>query len=97
MDERLRLAVGAGVAELPHAYGPPQVRGLIRQESRDFCVSEKLSFDLEGEGEHVYLLVRKTGGRPTGLAIFAVAGGLSAALNSYFRGPRFSGSPRSPA
>jgi tRNA pseudouridine13 synthase len=61
MDERRRLAVGAGVAELPHAYGPPQVRGLIRLESRDFCVSEKLSFDLEGEGEHLYLLVRKTG------------------------------------
>jgi tRNA pseudouridine13 synthase len=61
MDERLRLAVGAGVAELPHAYGPPQVRGLIRQESRDFCVSEELSFDLEGGGEHLYLLVRKTG------------------------------------
>ncbi|HLT63072.1 MAG TPA: tRNA pseudouridine(13) synthase TruD [Pseudohongiella sp.] len=33
----------------------------FKQESADFCVDEELGFECSGEGEHVWVLVRKTG------------------------------------
>ncbi len=42
-------------------YGKPLSRATIRQTPEDFRVSEIPSFLPEGEGEHVFLLIRKTG------------------------------------
>lgn len=43
------------------AYPEPLGHGLIKQSPEDFKVDEELSFPLTGEGEHVYLKIRKTG------------------------------------
>jgi len=59
-EERERLGRGADFASLPRAFGPPLVRGLIRQRPEDFVVAEQLAFRPTGEGEHLYLLVRKS-------------------------------------
>ncbi len=48
-------------SSLPYAYGEPLVTGLIRQQPQDFLVEEILGFEPEGEGEHVFLLIEKTG------------------------------------
>lgn len=45
----------------PYAYGGPSGTGKIRTESKDFVVNEMLSFEPAGEGEHVFLLIEKTG------------------------------------
>lgn len=45
----------------PHAYGGPSGTGKIRTNPEDFIVDEALSFEPSGEGEHVFLLIRKTG------------------------------------
>ncbi|QEQ95734.1 tRNA pseudouridine(13) synthase TruD [Neptunomonas concharum] len=42
-------------------YGKPVSRAIIRHTPEDFRVSEIPSFLPEGEGEHVFLLIRKTG------------------------------------
>ena len=44
---------------LPHAYGQPVVSGVIRFVPEDFTVEETLSFELTGQGEHVYLNIEK--------------------------------------
>lgn len=44
---------------LPHAYGDPAVSGVIRHQPEDFVVEETLSFELTGQGEHVYLFIEK--------------------------------------
>ncbi len=49
------------VPELPHALGGPPLRGALRQAPQDFQVDEVLGFEPDGAGEHVLLLVRKTG------------------------------------
>lgn len=49
------------VGELPHAYGAPPVRGVIRREPDDFRVDEELGFTPSGAGEHVLLHIRKRG------------------------------------
>ncbi|MGI9341680.1 MAG: tRNA pseudouridine(13) synthase TruD [Gammaproteobacteria bacterium] len=59
--ERERLARAADADRLPRAFGRPLVRGAIRSEAEDFVVDEQLSFVLSGEGEHLYLHVRKSG------------------------------------
>ncbi|MFT4939560.1 MAG: tRNA pseudouridine13 synthase [Paraglaciecola sp.] len=38
---------------------PPSHTGLIKSRPQDFIVREKLGYDLLGEGEHIYLWVRK--------------------------------------
>lgn len=43
----------------PYFNDIPQAFGKIRQQSSDFDVTEKLSFELTGEGEHLYLFVEK--------------------------------------
>ncbi len=46
---------------LPRAATAPAVSGVIRRRPQDFAVVEQLPFELSGEGEHLYLRVRKTG------------------------------------
>jgi len=59
--ERERLKKGANLVGLPRALGPPPVRGTLRSRPDDFLVDEELAFPLTGEGEHLYLRLRKTG------------------------------------
>ena len=42
-----------------YAYGQPQTCGVLKSQLADFQVEETLSFELSGEGEHLYLQVRK--------------------------------------
>lgn len=39
----------------------PMLRADFKQQASDFCVDEELGFDCTGAGEHVWLLIRKTG------------------------------------
>ena len=45
----------------PYVYGQPSGSGKIRSYPEDFIVTEHLSFEPSGLGEHVFLLVKKTG------------------------------------
>lgn len=49
------------VDELPYAHGRPACRGRIRCAPGDFIVIEELGWQPDGNGEHVFLYVRKTG------------------------------------
>ena len=44
---------------LEYAWGVPSARGVIREFPEDFCVFEIPKIKPEGEGEHVWLLIRK--------------------------------------
>ena len=46
---------------LPWRFGEPKSQGKIRVEPADFIVQEDLGYEPEGEGEHHYLYIRKTG------------------------------------
>jgi len=59
--ERVRLRRGADLESLPRSAGPAPVTGVIRRHPEDFIVEEQLAFPLTGEGEHLYLRIRKTG------------------------------------
>jgi len=41
------------------AYGEPLCDAIFRQKPEDFIVDEQLIFEPDGEGEHVYLLIKK--------------------------------------
>jgi len=43
----------------PCAYGEPSATGRLRVKPEDFFVEEKLSFEPDGEGEHVLVFVEK--------------------------------------
>lgn len=45
----------------PHAHGLARPAALFRRDPADFRVDEELGFALTGEGEHLWLLVEKTG------------------------------------
>ena len=60
-DELVRLRQGADLDRLPRLMGLPVTTGIIRAKPTDFLVRESLAFELAGVGEHLYLLVRKTG------------------------------------
>lgn len=50
--------------ELPvwaYLYGSPSAQGKIRTVPEDFVVTEHLSFEPSGAGEHVFLFIEKTG------------------------------------
>lgn len=47
--------------ELPHAFGPPPLRGRLRSTPEDFFVEEILGYEADGAGEHAFLLVEKRG------------------------------------
>jgi len=59
--ESHRLRRGADLDALPRVLGMPLTTGTIRNQPADFIVRESLAFTLTGTGEHLYLLVRKTG------------------------------------
>ncbi len=46
---------------LPHVWGKPRLQARIRVRPDDFQVMELLGFEPEGQGEHLYLRIRKTG------------------------------------
>ena len=45
----------------PYVYGQPCAFGKIRSVPEDFIVTENLSFEPSGEGEHVFLHIEKKG------------------------------------
>ena len=47
--------------ELSYLYGKPESTGLLRSEMSDFKVFEVLPYQPNGEGEHLYIHIRKTG------------------------------------
>jgi tRNA pseudouridine13 synthase len=49
------------IAVWPYVYGQPSGLGKIRSVPEDFIVKENLSFEPSGAGEHVFLLIEKTG------------------------------------
>ncbi|WP_188694140.1 tRNA pseudouridine(13) synthase TruD [Bowmanella pacifica] len=44
-----------------YLYAKPAGTGLLKQQPQDFIVREQLGYEPCGEGEHIYLWVRKTG------------------------------------
>lgn len=44
-----------------YLHGKPQLCGLLKQRPEDFIVRERLGYEPCGEGEHIYLWVRKQG------------------------------------
>ena len=49
------------VPDWPRAQGLPRCSAIIRKRPEDFLVEERLGFEPEGEGEHCWLQVEKTG------------------------------------
>jgi len=49
------------VQELVYPYGPPVAKAVLKSRLSDFRVSEELGFEPTGEGEHLFLLVEKSG------------------------------------
>lgn len=49
------------LAELSYLYDEPQATGDLRTQESDFKVFENIPFELLGEGEHVFIKIRKTG------------------------------------
>ncbi|MFT7684448.1 MAG: tRNA pseudouridine13 synthase [Moritella dasanensis] len=47
--------------EFEYLYGKPTITGFIKQEAADFVVIEDLGFELTGEGEHIFISIRKEG------------------------------------
>lgn len=47
--------------ERAYLYGKPQSSGLLRSQKSDFKVFEQLPFSPIGEGEHLFIYIRKTG------------------------------------
>lgn len=46
---------------LPYAYGGPPLRGTLRAAAEDFFVDERLGFEPDGTGEHVFVHIEKCG------------------------------------
>ncbi len=47
--------------QLAYLHGTPTARGILKAEATDFVVNEDLGFAPCGEGEHIFVRVRKTG------------------------------------
>ena len=47
--------------QLSYLHGAPAARGILKAEASDFVVVEDLGFEPCGEGEHIFVRVRKTG------------------------------------
>ncbi len=54
-----RQADSFSMSQLACAYGGPIGSGTLRSTADDFFVEEQLSFDLTGEGEHLFLFIEK--------------------------------------
>jgi len=44
-----------------YPYGEPIISGLLKSQAEDFKVTEKLGFKPQGEGEHLFLWIEKSG------------------------------------
>jgi|AntRauTorckE6833_2_1112554.scaffolds.fasta_scaffold02969_5 tRNA pseudouridine13 synthase len=60
-DEQLTELRKAAGTELPRAWPAPPWEGLYRCSPEDFQVEEELGFEPDGQGEHLFLWVEKTG------------------------------------
>ena len=69
----IELPQGDPTLELPFAHGGPPLDGRLRNTPEDFVVEEELGYQASGEGEHVFLAVRKRG-RNTQEVARAIAG-----------------------
>lgn len=49
------------VTDLPRAWGEPLASARLKSKPSDFIVRESLDFEFDGEGEHLYLHIRKCG------------------------------------
>ena len=49
------------LADCHYAYGKPRATAILRQRPEDFQVDEQLGFEPDGEGDHVFLKLRKRG------------------------------------
>lgn len=49
------------VAALAYAYDAPPATAVVRQQYEDFRVDERLGFEPDGDGDHVWLLISKSG------------------------------------
>ncbi len=47
--------------QLAYLHGAPTARGILKAQAADFVVNEDLGFEPCGEGEHIFVQVRKTG------------------------------------
>lgn len=50
-----------GPAEAPYAHGGPIGRARLKFVAEDFIVEESLGFELDGEGEHLFVKIEKHG------------------------------------
>ena len=48
-----------GLDKLAYLQGEPTVRGMLKQQCSDFKVSEELGFEISGNGEHLFLHIKK--------------------------------------
>ena len=51
----------SSLPEFSYLYGKPKSTGLLRQHRSDFKVFEQIPFEPCGEGEHLFIHIRKTG------------------------------------
>ena len=51
----------SSLPEFSYLYGKPKSTGLLRSEKSDFKVFEQIPFQPCGEGEHLFIHIRKTG------------------------------------
>ena len=51
----------ASAVDLPRAWGEPLASATLKSTPSDFLVREALDFDFDGQGEHLYLHIRKCG------------------------------------
>jgi tRNA pseudouridine13 synthase len=55
------MSTFVSLSDLPFALGAPQATATLRATAADFVVDEVLDIELDGEGEHLWLQVEKTG------------------------------------
>ena len=48
-----------GLDKLAYLQGEPTARGMLKQKFADFKVSEELGFEMGGNGEHLFLYIKK--------------------------------------
>ncbi len=61
MSSEQSKATLTAMQDLAYAYPRLTASAVIRQQAEDFQVDEQLGFELSGEGEHAYVLLRKRG------------------------------------
>lgn len=62
MPAQSEPAAGSGpLSGYAFASGQPPATAMLRHRPEDFCVDEQLGFEPDGTGDHVWLLIRKSG------------------------------------